>query len=154
MKSFIKSFKNAIIGILGALRTERNMRFHFAIANLIIIFAYFFGLTRIEWAVLVLSVAGVIGAELINTGIEKAVDVATDEICETARFAKDVSAGAVLLFAVFAVIIGFILFFDIERIFGTLIYIFENPVIFALCLLIGVLDVLFVIFGGKKNVGE
>ena len=151
MKSIINSFKNAMIGICSALRTERNLRFHFVIANLIVIFAYFFGLTKCEWAILVLAIAGVITAELINTGIEKAVDTAVSEYNENARFAKDVSAGAVLLFAVFSLVIGFILFFDAEKIAKTLEYIFTNPIILVSCLGIGILDILFIIFGGKKN---
>ena len=151
MKNAINSFKNAVIGIYSALRSERNLRFHFSIANLIVIFAYFFGISKCEWAVLVLSIAGVITSELINTGIENAVDTATDQYSETAKLAKDASAGAVLVFAAFSVIIGFILFFDIGRIFKTLEYIFKNPIILVPCLLIGILDVLFIFFGGKKK---
>ena len=151
MKKVINSFINAVMGIYSALRSERNLRFHFAVANLIIIFAYFFGLTKSEWAILILAIAGVMTAELINTGIENAVDTATNEYSETAKLAKDVSAGAVLLCAVFALIIGFILFFDIERVFKTLEYIFTNPIILVPCLLVGIFDVLIVVFGGKKD---
>lgn len=151
MKSFINSFKNAVIGIYSALRTERNLRVHFAIANLIVIFAYFFGLSKCEWAILVFAIAGVITAELINTGIENAVDAAISEYNENARLAKDASAGAVLLFAVFSVVIGFIFFFDTHKIVKTLSYIFTNPIILVPCLGIGILDVLFIIFGGKKD---
>lgn len=151
MKNVINSFKNAVIGIYSALRTERNLRFHFAIANLIVIFAYFFGLGKCEWAVLILSISCVIACELINTGIENAVDTATKEYCETAKLAKDVSAGAVLVSAIFSVIIGFILFFDVERILKTLEYIFKNPIILVPCLVIGILNVLFIFFGGKKK---
>ena len=100
---------------------------------------------------MILSIACVIGCELINTGIENAVDTATKEYSETAKIAKDVSAGAVLIFAIFSVIIGFILFFDVERILKTLEYIFKNPIILVPCLLIGILDVLFIFFGGKKK---
>lgn len=154
MKQIKKSFKNAFFGIVNSLKSEMNMRVHFSVANLIVIFAYFFGLSNIEWAILLLTIAMVIGAELMNTGIENAVDTATDEICEQARRAKDASAGAVLLCAIFSVVIGVMLFFDIDRIINTLSYIFLNPLVLVICLVIGILDVLYVIFGGEKNVGK
>ena len=150
-RDFRMSLKNALFGIYAAFRTERNMRFHFAIANLIVIFAYFYKLARFEWALLMLAICGVMVAELFNTAIEKAVDTATKEYNENARIAKDVAAGAVLFTAFFAVLIGFFLFFDVERILKTLSYIFTDPVILIPCLGIGIVDVLFVIFGGKKK---
>ena len=150
-RDFWMSLKNALFGICSAFRTERNMRFHFAIANLIMIFAYFYKLTKFEWALLVLAICSVMVAELFNTAIEKAVDTATKEYNENARIAKDVAAGAVLFTAFFAVLIGFFLFFDVERILKTLSYIFTDPVILIPCLGIGIVDVLFVIFGGKKK---
>lgn len=151
MKKVINSFINAVLGVYSAFRSERNLRFHFAVANLIVIFAYFYGLSKSEWAILALSIASVITCEMLNTGIERAVDTATSEYSETAKLAKDISAGAVLICAVFAIIIGFMLFFDIGRILKTLEYIFTNPLILVPCLFVGIIDVLIVIFGGKKN---
>lgn len=150
-KCFISSFKNAMSGIVNAIKNERNMRIHLSVFNLIIIFAYFYGLSRAEWAVLLITCASVIGAELFNTAIENAVDTSTDKICETARISKDSAAGAVLFFAMTSILVGIMLFFDIDKIADTLIYIFTNLKILIGCLIIGVLDIIFIIFGGKKN---
>ena len=147
----LKSFKNAVCGIFEALKSERNLRFHFMIANLIIIFAYFYKITALEWAVLFLTIGLVFCAELINTAVENAVDTATREISKTAKLAKDASAGAVLVCAVISVVIGFMLFFDIQKITDTLTYIFSTPHILTVCLIIGVLDVIFVCFDKKKE---
>lgn len=151
MKKVINSFINAVTGIYNAFRSERNLRFHFAVANLIVIFAYFYGLSKSEWAILAITISGVITCEMLNTGIERAVDTATSEYSETAKLAKDISAGAVFVCAVFAIIIGFVLFFDVERIFKTLEYIFANAKIFVPCLFVGIIDILIVVFGGKKK---
>ena len=151
MKKVINSFINAVTGVYNAFRSERNLRFHFAVANLIVIFAYFYGLSKSEWAILVIAISGVITCEMLNTGIERAVDTATSEYSETAKLAKDISAGAVFVCAVFAIIIGFILFFDIARILKTLEYIFTDAKILVPCLFIGIIDIIIVVFGGKKN---
>lgn len=145
------SFYYAFEGIFRAVRRECHLRFHIMIAVLISIFAYFYGISRFEWAVLLLSISSVIGAELINTAVEQAVDTATTEIKPSAKFAKDVSAGAVLVFAVFAVLTGVCLFGDTKKIGSTLTLIFKNPRILIPCLIIGILLLIFTIFGGKND---
>lgn len=150
-KSFLKSLKYAVCGLITPFGEERNLRVHFSIANLIIIFAYFFGITSFEWAILFLAIGLVIVCELINTAVENAVDTASTEICETAKLAKDTAAGAVLFSAIIAVMTGFCLFFDTQKITDTLEYIFTTPKVLIPCLLVGIFDVLFIIFGGKKH---
>jgi len=150
-KSFLKSLRCAAVGLLKPFITERNMRIHFSFANLIMIFAYFFGLSRTEWAVLVLTVSSVITAELINTAVENAVDTAVKDFSPTAKAAKDIAAGAVLFTAIVSVAVGFILFFDIDKISTTLYNIFTRPHILIPCLLIGIFDVCFIIWGNKIN---
>lgn len=150
-KSFLKSLSCAAVGLLKPFAAERNMRIHFSFANLIMIFAYFFGLSRTEWAVLVLTVSAVITAELINTAVENAVDTAVKDFSPTAKAAKDIAAGAVLFTAIVSVAVGFILFFDIDKISTTLYNIFTRPHILIPCLLIGIFDVCFIIWGNKIN---
>ena len=150
-KSFLKSLSCAAVGLLTPFVAERNMRIHFSFANLIMIFAYFFGLSRTEWAVLVLTVSAVITAELINTAVENAVDTAVRDFSPTAKAAKDIAAGAVLFTAIVSVAVGFILFFDIDKIRTTLYNIFTRPHILIPCLLIGIFDVCFIIWGNKIN---
>lgn len=149
--NFINSVKTAISGIINTFKTERNMRFHFVVGNLIILFAYFYGLTRFEWTVLILTITMVLFAELVNTAIEEATDTATIEFSETAKFAKDASAGAVLLMAVASIVIGCMLFLDISKIGATFIYIFSSPIRVIISFLIGILDILFLIFAGKRE---
>lgn len=145
------SFYHALEGIFCAVKKEGHLRFHIMIAVLISIFAYFYGISRFEWAVLLLSICSVIGAELINTAIERAVDTATTEITPSAKFAKDVSAGAVLVFAVFSVLVGICLFGDLAKIASALKQIFTSPKILAPCLILGFALLIFTIWGGKND---
>lgn len=144
MRRFLKSFKYAANGIKSAFLSERNMRVHLLIAVLIVIFAYFFGLNKSEWAVLFITIAMVFAAEMFNTAIECTVNTATDEYKKSAMLAKDTAAGAVLVCAIFAVIVGFMLFFDIPRIISTLTYIFTTPHVLIVCITTGILGLIFV----------
>ena len=145
------SFYHAFEGIYRAVRREGHLRFHIMIAVLISIFAYFYGISRTEWAVLVLAIGAVIGAELMNTAVEKAVDTTTDEIKPSAKLSKDAAAGAVLLSAVFSVVIGICLFGNGGKIADTLKLIFTTPEILIPCLIIGILLLIFTIFGGEND---
>lgn len=106
MKSFIYAFQ----GIKDALKSEPNLKIHFALALISIFFAKFFNFSYLEWAVLVLTIFLVISLELVNTVVEKIVDIASPQISEKARIAKDISAAVVLLGAVASIIIGILLF--------------------------------------------
>lgn len=150
--NLIKSFKNAFCGIFSALKLEKNLRFHFVISNLIILFAYFYKLSRAEWAILLLTITLVFCSELINTAVENAVDTATTQYKETAKIAKDVCAGAVLFSAIISIGVGFLLFFDTQKIASTLTYIFTTPKALIPCLIIGVFDILFYVFFGRKKI--
>lgn len=145
------SFYYALEGIIASVRSESHLRFHIVIANLIAVFAYFYGITRTEWAVLLICIFAVIAAELFNTAVERAVDTATDEILPPAKLAKDAAAGAVLAAAVGAVCAGICLFGDFEKIKLTLIHIFSSAKILMPCLALGIADVMFLIFGGKNE---
>ncbi len=145
------SFYHALEGLWGAVKREGHLRFHIMIAVLISIFAYFYGISRFEWAVLLTAISSVIGAELLNTAIERAVDTATSEIKPSAKLAKDAAAGAVLVFAVFSVLVGLCLFGDIAKIGGTLKLIFTAPKILIPCLAVGAVLLIFTIFGGKND---
>ena len=106
------AFRNAWEGILASLRTERNLRFHTAAAIVVILAALYFRLPARDMAVLLLVIALVITAEMINTAIEAAVDLAAPEWHRLAKMAKDAAAGAVLIAAAFAVFIGILLFYE------------------------------------------
>ena len=145
------SFYHAVCGFFGAIKSEAHLRFHIMIAVLISIFAYIYGIDKTEWTVLCLTISAVISAELFNTALEQAVNTATEEIMPSAKFAKDASAGAVLVLAVMSLFVGTFLFGDIEKIGLTLEHIFSDIKILMPCLVIGVLLLVFVIFGGKNG---
>ena len=150
-KNFFSSFANAFWGIICVFTGEVNMRFHFMIGNLIIVFAYFYKLTATQWAILLLTICAVFCAEMVNTAIENAVNTATTDFSPFAKIAKNAAAGAVLSAAIFSLIIGCCLFLNPEKITKTLILIFTTPKYLIPCLLLGVFDILFLIFG-KRNI--
>ena len=92
------------------MRTDRNLRIHLAATVIVAAAGAWCRLTAMEWAVIVLAIGLVWTAELINTAIEAAVDLASPEHHELARQAKDVASAAVLLAALTAVIVGVIIF--------------------------------------------
>src|SRR5918995_4548979 len=104
--SIIESFNYAIEGLIHVLRTQRNMRIHFAVAVIVIILAVIVGVSRIELIVLLISIAFVLVAEMVNTAIEGAIDAATTSFDPMAKLAKDIAAGAVLISAVRTVALG------------------------------------------------
>jgi diacylglycerol kinase (ATP) len=108
--SIIESFNFAIEGLIHVLRTQRNMRIHFALAVLVIVLAVVVGVSRIELIALLISIAFVLIAEMINTAIEGAIDAATTSFDPMAKLAKDIAAGAVLIAALNAVAVGYLVF--------------------------------------------
>ena len=113
MRALLKSFVYAFRGILAAVKTQRNMRIHLTAAVYVTAFSFFYDLTRTEYALLALTFGAVISCEMINTAVEAAVDISSPDYSEKAGFAKDVAAGAVLVAAIFAVVVGVLLFGDI-----------------------------------------
>jgi diacylglycerol kinase (ATP) len=108
--SVIESFNFAIEGVIHVLRTQRNMRLHFAAAVVVIVVAVAVGVSKIELSVLLISIAFVVVAEMINTAIEGAIDAATTSFDPMAKLAKDIAAGAVLIASVNAVAVGYLVF--------------------------------------------
>jgi diacylglycerol kinase (ATP) len=108
--SVIESFNFAIEGVIHVLRTQRNMRLHFAAAVAVIVVAVAVGVSKIELSVLLISIAFVLVAEMINTAIEGAIDAATTAFDPMAKLAKDIAAGAVLIASVNAVAVGYLVF--------------------------------------------
>lgn len=110
MKKIRNSFKYAIEGIWTSFKTERNMKIHIFIMILVIIAGIILKINKSEWIICIILFAIVIGSELFNTSIETIVDMVMPEKNEKAKIAKDVSAGAVLVVAIGAAIIGLIIF--------------------------------------------
>jgi diacylglycerol kinase (ATP) len=108
--SIIESFNYAIEGVIHVLRTQRNMRIHFAIAVVVLVVAVAVGVSRLELIALLLSITFVLVAEMINTAVEGTIDAATTSFDPMAKLAKDIAAGAVLIAAVNAVAVGYLVF--------------------------------------------
>jgi diacylglycerol kinase (ATP) len=108
--SIFESFNFAFEGIIHVLRTQRNMRIHFLIAAVVLIVAFASGVDREELIALLLAIAFVLIAEMINTAVEGTIDVATTSFDPMAKLAKDIAAGAVLIATATAVAIGYLVF--------------------------------------------
>ena len=108
--SVMESFNFAIEGVIHVLRTQRNMRLHFAAAVAVIVVAVAVGVSKLELSVLLISIAFVLVAEMINTAVEGAIDAATTSFDPMAKLAKDIAAGAVLISSVNAVAVGYLVF--------------------------------------------
>ena len=92
------------------LRTQRNMRIHFGVAVAVLVAALAFDVSRLELIALLLAIAFVLIAEMINTAVEAAVDVASTSFDPMAKLAKDIGAGAVLIAAINAIAVGYLVF--------------------------------------------
>ena len=110
----LQSFNFAFEGIVHVLRTQRNMRIHFAIAVAVLVAALALGVRRLELVALLLAISFVLIAEMLNTALEAGIDVATTSFDPLAKLAKDIAAGAVLIATVNAVAVGYLVF--VERI--------------------------------------
>src|SRR6266566_958440 len=112
-KNAFDSFRYALDGILHGFRSQRHMRFHFGIAVLALLAGVVYGLNATELLILTFAISLVIIAELFNTAIEAVVDLVTTSYHPLAKYAKDVAAGAVLIAALNACVVGVLLFLDV-----------------------------------------
>jgi diacylglycerol kinase len=103
---FIAGFGFAFRGLWYTLRTQRNARVHVVIACLAIAMGIVLHISAVEFAMIFVAISSVFIAEMFNTVIELCVDLASPEYNQLAEIAKDVAAGAVLLSAMLAVVIG------------------------------------------------
>lgn len=103
-----RAFGYALRGVYESARSERHMRFHLAAAVVVVAAAGWLRVTAADWLWLVAAIGSVWVAELFNTAIERAVDLASPDIHPLAKAAKDAASGAVLVAAAFAAVIGFI----------------------------------------------
>ncbi|HMK48966.1 MAG TPA: diacylglycerol kinase [Thermodesulfovibrionales bacterium] len=110
-KQWLRSADFAIEGILYAAKTQRHLRYHFFAAVAVLLVSYILGVTKTEFLIISLSVIAVILAEMFNTAIEAVVDIISPGRSEKARVAKDTAAGAVLVTAFGAAVIGYIILF-------------------------------------------
>lgn len=106
----VKSFPYAFNGLKTALKEEPNFKVHLLLAVVAIALGLFLKLSPIEWLILSTTIAFVVIMELVNTSLESIVNLVSPEIKDAAKKAKDVGAAAVLISAVFSIIVGLLLF--------------------------------------------
>ena len=148
--SFFKGFFYAARGLLNAL-AERNFRFHLCAAATVIFFAAkFYSFDKAEWAALLLTCAVVLSLECVNTALERLCDKVCPEQHDLIKKCKDIAAGAVLIAAIFAVAIGIVLFWNIEK-FAEIVYFFSEPLKLILLIIGILLEAAFVFLPRKKT---
>lgn len=109
-KFHVLSFKYAFVGIVAALKEEPNLKFHFLAAVLVIIISIFLHISKQDWITIIILIGFVIAVELTNTAIEAVVDEFVNDEHHGAKLAKDISAGAVLVSAITATVVGLLIF--------------------------------------------
>ncbi len=132
-----------------AVKTQRNLRFHICAAAAVLICANICEAERVEQILLVLTIGLVIAAELLNSALENAVDLVTEEYNEYAKRAKDIAAAGVLISAAAAFAVGFFVFCDAERIRLLTDTLFGSWLAFGLVILYAALALLFIFY--RKN---
>ncbi len=119
LRAWVKSANFAIEGILHGARTQRHLRYHFISAAVVLFFSYLVGVSKAELVIIALAVILVLAAEMMNSAIEAVVDILSPEYSEKARVAKDIAAGAVLITAFGAAVLGYVLLFPyVKKIFS------------------------------------
>ena len=111
-KNFFEALKNSINGLIYAIKEQKNLKFKLFIALIVMILSIVLKINKIEILFVCISICFVVFAEIVNTSIEKVVDLVTEEYNEKAKLAKDIAAGAVIISSLNAVIIGMIIFGD------------------------------------------
>ncbi|HHV19066.1 MAG TPA: diacylglycerol kinase family protein [Thermoanaerobacterales bacterium] len=106
-----ESFFYAISGIKYTFKTQRNIKIHFITALLAIVLSYLLRLSVVELLAVSITIALVLAAEMVNTAIETVVDMYTKEYHPLAEAAKNVAAGAVLISAINAIVVGYLIYY-------------------------------------------
>lgn len=109
-EQFHKSVGHALDGIEYAINHERNIKIEILFAIIASILGFILKISILEWIVIILLIAMIIALELINTAIERCVDLVTKDYHELAKVSKDMAAGAVLVASLFSVIVGLLIF--------------------------------------------
>jgi diacylglycerol kinase len=110
MKKIIKSFKYAFSGIIKAFSAGRNFKIMSACFLLVIVFGFLFNVTAAEWTILLICSGLVLSLEMINTAIEKAIDIVEPGYSQKVKTVKDLAAGAVLVFSIASAAVALIIF--------------------------------------------
>lgn len=143
----LKGFGCALRGIFYTLKNERHMRIHAVALVYVMFFSVFFNLSAEKYAILLLTGALVIVSEIINSAIESVVDICKNEYSIVAKIAKDMAAGAVLISAIFSVIIAILLFNDMSGYLNIFKFFFKYPFMLLFFCMFSVLNFMYITVG-------
>jgi len=107
---FMNSLSNALRGIIYCIKNENHFRIHLKLAAFALALSWFFQIPTSQWLLIVFSITLVLSLEMVNTAIERAIDLYTGEHHPLAQVVKDVAAGTVLVAALNALIVGAVVF--------------------------------------------
>ncbi|MGD9559860.1 MAG: diacylglycerol kinase family protein [Oscillospiraceae bacterium] len=150
MGSFFKSFKWAGRGVWQVVKRERNFRLHLCAGFYVYLFSLFYALSAVQYVVLTVLICGVLALEILNSAVERLVDLICNEPNEKAGLVKDMAAGAVLVFCVGAAGCGVLLFWDVE-VFGKIVRHFGAYPILLILLLVSLAFCGWFIFGWNRE---
>ena len=111
LKRFKKSFVHALSGLSYAIRHEKNFQNELIAAFLVLLAMIYFGVTRAESVVLILVISAVLLAELMNTVMERVVDILKPKVHPYIRLIKDMMAAGVLVVSITALVVGVLIFY-------------------------------------------
>ncbi len=154
LKKVFKSFKYAINGVLFCVRHEINMRIHIVATIFVLYISQFYNFSKEQFILLVLTCAAVICCEMLNTAIEVVIDKVSPGYSALAKVGKDIAAGAVFLSACTAVIVGILLFWDIETFKLIFAYFTQDLWNLAILTAFACISYLFITKGKKRNIGK
>ncbi len=150
LKAFFRGFSYAFSGIIYAVRSQRNMRFHLCAGITALVMSFICGISDMELCVVLLCISAVISSELMNTAVESAADIASGEKNDPlAKAAKDCAAGAVLISALVSAACGAVIFLRPERLALLADFFAGKPFLWILSA--AWLAAAFVFVFGKKN---
>lgn len=151
-RSIYFSFSDALQGIVYVVRTQKNMKVHLLTGLLVVILATVLGVSRLELTILLLTIGGVFAAEVINTALEELVNLITAEYHPLAGIIKNLAAGAVLVAALTALSVGYLVFIDYFLQFDSSVLRRSLPVHYLV--VAAVVVVAFVIISLKSRFGR
>ncbi len=154
IKSLLKAFIYAFRGIFTAIKTQRNFRIHTVATIYVFSASLFYNFSKIDYVVLILICALIMSLELINTALESVVDICSPEYSKLAKTAKDCAAGAVLISAIGAIIIGICLFGDMNIIKSIFAYYSSHIPALIFLLISIIIAVIFIVYPFDKTKGK
>lgn len=143
----LKSFKCAAGGMIYTLKNERNMRSHTVVAFYVLLLSLFFEFNVEKYAILFLTIGSVMALEMVNTSLEGIIDICAKEYNATAKMAKDIAAGAVMISSIVAVVIGLLLFCDISSYIKMWLFFYSHKIVLMLFILSIFVSGVYIRFG-------